>query len=144
MPIALRFSSKYPALLPPRSVIIERKGRKREREKDLENRVNFLRRGVSHSPLIGGGGFGASYFLIKSVYQNGKFFYPFESSHSRVSKHSISLSLSLPATPDGGKFVRGVGSKLSLSLFLSICFLELSTVINRSVLQRVWQRKFIA
>lgn len=53
-------------------------------------------------------------------------------------------SLSLPATPDGGKFVRGVGSKLSLSLFLSICFLELSTVINRSVLQRVWQRKFIA
>lgn len=114
----------------------------REREKDLENRVNFLRRGVSHSPLIGGGGFGASYFLIKSVYQNGKFFYPFQSSHSRVSKHSISLSL--PATPDGGKFVRGVGSKLSLSLFLSICFLELSTVINRSVLQRVWQRKFIA
>lgn len=55
MPIALRFSSKYPALLPPRSVIIERKGRKREREKDLENRVNFLRREVSHSPLIGRG-----------------------------------------------------------------------------------------
>lgn len=27
----------------------------REREKDLENRVNFLRRGVSHSPLIGRG-----------------------------------------------------------------------------------------
>lgn len=55
MPIALRFSSKYPALLPPRSVIIERKGRKREREKDLENRVNFLEEGVSHSPLIGRG-----------------------------------------------------------------------------------------
>lgn len=35
-------------------------------------------------------------------------------------------------------------NSLSLSLFLSICFLELSTVINRSVLQRVWQRKFIA
>lgn len=38
--------------------------------------------GVGHSPLIGVVGNtergGASYFLIKSVYPNGKFFYPFE------------------------------------------------------------------
>ena len=100
--------------------------------------MNFLRRRVSRSPLIGeywerGGG--ASYFLIKSVYQNGKFFYPFESSHSRVSLSIRSLSLVSTSIPDEGKFVRGVRCKLSLSLFLSLCLLELSTVINRSVLQ---------
>lgn len=92
----------------------------------MENRVNFLRRRVSRSPLIGeywerGGG--ASYFLIKSVYQNGKFFYPFESSHSRVSLSIRSLSLVSTSIPDEGKFVRGVRCKLSLSLFLSLCLL---------------------
>lgn len=94
--------------------------------------MNFLRRRVSRFPLIGeywerGGG--ASYFLIKSVYQNGKFFYPFESSHSRVSLSIRSLSLPLPSQTRESSFEEFDVNSLSLS------FLELSTVINRSVLQ---------
>lgn len=65
---------------------------------DLENRVGKLfSSNWGTSKGRGGRKVGASYFLIKSVYQNGKFsFIPskrFESSYSRVSQHSI-LSLS--------------------------------------------------
>lgn len=61
-----------------------------------------------------------------------------------LSIRSLSFSHFQPPQTGESSFEELEVNSLSLSLFLSICFLELSTVINRSVLQRVWQRKFIA
>lgn len=83
---------------------------------DLENRV-----GVSHSPLIGehrrergGRKVGASYFLIKSVYQNGKFFYSLRNASKLPTRDFLSIRFS-PFLP----FVQGfVRCELSLFSFL--------------------------